>query len=47
MEQFKGLQKTLFIWSQTENLEKQVEQLKAATGGEVLVENVNRLSLGE
>lgn len=47
MEQFKGLQKTLFIWSQTENLEKQVEQLKAATGSEVLVENVNRLSLGE
>lgn len=47
MEQFNGLQKTLFIWSQNDNLEKQVEQLKAATGGEVLVENINRLSLGE
>ncbi|KAM7352556.1 cytokine induced apoptosis inhibitor 1 [Cochliomyia hominivorax] len=44
MEQFKGLQKSLYIWSQSENLEKQVQQLKATTGGEVLVENINRLT---
>lgn len=47
MQQFKGLQKSLYIWSNSEDLEKQVEQLKAATGGEVLVENINRLTFGE
>lgn len=47
MEQFKGLQKSLYIWSQTDDLEKQVDQLKRATGGEVLVENINRLTFGE
>ncbi|XP_037820684.1 anamorsin homolog [Lucilia sericata] len=44
MQQFKGLQKSLFIWSHSDNLEKQVDQLKAATGGEVVVENINRLT---
>lgn len=47
MEQFKGLQKSLYIWSQTDNLETQVEHLKTVTGGEVLVENINRLTFGE
>ncbi|XP_075149445.1 cytokine induced apoptosis inhibitor 1 [Haematobia irritans] len=44
MEQFKGLQKTLYIWSTSDNLEKQVNELKTATGGEVQVENINRLT---
>ncbi|XP_073823929.1 cytokine induced apoptosis inhibitor 1 [Musca autumnalis] len=45
MEQYKGLDKTLYIWSTTENLEKQVEEIKAATGGDVQVENINRLTM--
>lgn len=47
MEQFKGLQKSLYIWSTSENLEKQVEGIKTATGGEVQVENINRLTFGK
>ncbi|XP_013103474.2 anamorsin homolog [Stomoxys calcitrans] len=45
MEQFKGLQKTLYVWSTSDGLEKQVSELKTATGGEVQVENINRLTL--
>ncbi|EDW37045.1 GL25729 [Drosophila persimilis] len=44
MEQFKGLQKSLYIWTDSADLDKRVEQLKTATGGEVAVENVHRLS---
>ncbi|EDW63658.1 anamorsin homolog [Drosophila virilis] len=44
MEQFKGLQKSLYIWTDSAELDKRVETLKAATGGEVAVENVHRLS---
>ncbi|XP_037961062.1 anamorsin homolog [Teleopsis dalmanni] len=45
MDQFKGLQKVLLIWSQADNLESTVEEIKTATGGEVVLENVNRLSI--
>ncbi|XP_022228643.1 anamorsin homolog [Drosophila obscura] len=44
MEQFKGLQKSLYIWTDSADLDKRVEQLKTGTGGEVAVENVHRLS---
>lgn len=44
MEQFKGLQKTLYIWTDSGELDKRVEALKSATGGEVALENVHRLS---
>ncbi|XP_068140544.1 anamorsin homolog [Drosophila tropicalis] len=44
MEQFKGLQKSLYIWTDNADLDKRVEQLKTATGGEVALENVHRLS---
>ncbi|KAH8308409.1 hypothetical protein KR059_012190 [Drosophila kikkawai] len=44
MEQFKGLQKSLYIWTDSGDLDKRVEQLKTATGGEVALENVHRLS---
>ncbi|XP_064553428.1 anamorsin homolog [Drosophila montana] len=44
MEQFKGLQKSLYIWTDSADLDKRVETLKAATCGEVAVENVHRLS---
>uniref|UniRef100_A0A1A9WET4 Anamorsin homolog n=1 Tax=Glossina brevipalpis TaxID=37001 RepID=A0A1A9WET4_9MUSC len=45
MEEFKGLEKTLYVWSQSSNLESQVNQIKSCTGGTVKVENVDRLSL--
>jgi len=44
MEQFKGLQKSLYIWTDSADLDKRVEAVKAATGGEVALENVHRLS---
>lgn len=44
MEQLKGLQKSLYIWTDSAELDKRVEALKSATGGEVAVENVHRLS---
>ncbi|ALC39709.1 l-2-35Bg [Drosophila busckii] len=44
MEQFKGLQKTLYIWTDSAELDKRVQTLKDATGGEVALENVHRLS---
>lgn len=44
MEQFKGLQKSLYIWTDSGELDKRVQALKEATGGEVAVENVHRLS---
>jgi len=44
MENFKGLQKSLYIWTDSADLDKRVEQLKAATGGDVALENVHRLS---
>uniref|UniRef100_A0A1A9UIS2 Anamorsin homolog n=1 Tax=Glossina austeni TaxID=7395 RepID=A0A1A9UIS2_GLOAU len=45
MEEFKGLEKILYIWSQSTNLEEQVNQITACTGGTVQVENFDRLSL--
>ncbi|XP_034472986.1 anamorsin homolog [Drosophila innubila] len=44
MKQFKGLQKSLYIWTDSADLDQRVEVLKTATGGEVAVENVHRLS---
>ncbi|KAM8715573.1 hypothetical protein ACLKA7_002598 [Drosophila subpalustris] len=44
MEQFKGLQKSLYIWTDSGELDKRVQTLKTATGGDVAVENVHRLS---
>ncbi|SPP90010.1 anamorsin homolog [Drosophila guanche] len=44
MEQFKGLKKSLYIWTESDDLDKRVELLKDATEGEVAVENVHRLS---
>ncbi|KAL7738845.1 hypothetical protein ACLKA6_016751 [Drosophila palustris] len=44
MEQFKGLQKSLYIWTDSAELDKRVQSLKTATGGDVAVENVHRLS---
>uniref|UniRef100_A0A1B0A429 Anamorsin homolog n=1 Tax=Glossina pallidipes TaxID=7398 RepID=A0A1B0A429_GLOPL len=45
MEEFKGSEKILYIWSQSTNLEEQVNQITACTGGTVQVENFDRLSL--
>ncbi|XP_055852151.1 anamorsin homolog [Episyrphus balteatus] len=47
MEQFKGLKKTLYIWSNSnqESMEKSINLIKQITGGEVLVENIDRLSM--
>ncbi|XP_004533856.1 anamorsin homolog [Ceratitis capitata] len=44
MEQFKGTAKTLYIWSQSALVQASTEKLKEATGGEVVLENINRLS---
>ncbi|XP_030377908.1 anamorsin homolog [Scaptodrosophila lebanonensis] len=44
MEQFKGLDKTLYIWTDSDSVDKRVQEIKAATGGEVALENVHRLS---
>ncbi|XP_055923831.1 anamorsin homolog [Eupeodes corollae] len=47
MENFKGLQKTLFIWSSSTqaSMEKNINDIKGITGGEVLVENIDRISI--
>ncbi|XP_036321902.1 anamorsin homolog [Rhagoletis pomonella] len=44
MEQFKGLGKTLYIWSQSALVQASTEKLKEVTGGEVVLENIHRLS---
>lgn len=47
MEQFKGSAKTLFIWTQSSLVQASTEKLKEVTGGEVILENINRLTFGK
>lgn len=47
MEQFKGSAKTLFIWTQSSLVQASTEKLQEATGGEVILENINRLTFGK
>ncbi|KAH8375725.1 hypothetical protein KR093_003135 [Drosophila rubida] len=44
MDLFKGLQKSLYIWTDSADLDQRVQTLKTSTGGEVALENVHRLS---
>ncbi|XP_067621169.1 anamorsin homolog [Eurosta solidaginis] len=44
MEQFKGAAKTLYIWTQSALVQASTDKLKEAIGGEVILENINRLT---
>ncbi|XP_053957866.1 anamorsin homolog [Anastrepha ludens] len=44
MAEFKGAAKTLYIWAQSALVQASTEKLKEATGGEVVLENINRLT---
>ncbi|XP_060644516.1 anamorsin homolog [Drosophila nasuta] len=44
MDIFKGLKKSLYIWTDSADLDLRVQILKNSTGGEVALENVHRLS---